>query len=49
MKNLTVENITRVTGGTFYGDSSILNKEVLSITTDSREAAPGCLFVPIVG
>ncbi|MBQ9064966.1 MAG: UDP-N-acetylmuramoyl-tripeptide--D-alanyl-D-alanine ligase [Blautia sp.] len=49
MKNLTVENITRVTGGTFYGDSSILNNEVLSITTDSREASPGCLFVPIVG
>ena len=49
MKNLTIENITRVTGGVFYGNPDILRTEVASITTDSREASPGCLFVPIVG
>ena len=49
MKNLTIANITRVTGGVFYGNPDILRTEVASITTDSREASPGCLFVPIVG
>ena len=49
MKGLTIRNITRVTGGEYFGDSGLLDMEVTSITTDSREAAPGCLFVPIVG
>ena len=49
MKNLTLSNITRVTGGTYHGPEEILNKEVTSITTDSRTTEPGCLFVAIVG
>lgn len=49
MKNLTLENITRVCNGVYHGDADKLQKEVCSITTDSRKAEPGCLFVPIVG
>ena len=49
MKNLTLENITQVCGGTYYGPAGKLQEEVSSIITDSRKADEGCLFVPIVG
>ena len=49
MKNLTLENITQVCGGTYYGPVGKLQEEVSSIITDSRKADKGCLFVPIVG
>ena len=49
MKSLTLENITRVCGGVYHGSADCLQKEAESIVTDSRKAAPGCLFVPIVG
>ena len=49
MKNLTLENITQVCGGTYYGSADKLQEEVTSIITDSRKAENGCLFVPIVG
>ena len=49
MKNLTLENLTRVCGGVYFGPSDSLKQEVSSITTDSRKAEPGTLFVPIVG
>lgn len=49
MKSLTLENITRVCGGVYHGSSSLLEKEVSSITTDSRKVEEGSLFVPIVG
>ena len=49
MKNLTLENIARVCGGTYYGPADKLQEEVMSIITDSRKAEEGCLFVPIVG
>lgn len=49
MKSLTLENITRVCGGVYYGSSELLGKEAASITTDSRKAEEGSLFVPIVG
>ena len=49
MKNLTLENITQVCGGTYYGPAGKLQEEVSSIITDSRKADKGCLFVPIVG
>ena len=49
MKNLTLENIARVCGGTYYGPADKLQEEVISVTTDSRKAEEGCLFVPIVG
>ena len=49
MKSLTLENITRVCGGVYHGSSSLLEKEVSSVTTDSRKVEADSLFVPIVG
>ena len=49
MKNLTLENIARVCGGTYYGPADKLQEEVMSVITDSRKTEEGCLFVPIVG
>ena len=49
MKNLTLEHITQVCGGTYYGPAQKMTEEVESIITDSRKAEKGCLFVPIVG
>ena len=36
MKNLTLENIARVCGGTYYGPADKLREEVMSVITDSR-------------
>lgn len=49
MKNLTIENITRVCGATYHGPADLLTKEVTAITTDSRKVEEGGMFVPIVG
>ena len=49
MKNLTLENLTKVCGGVYSGPSDKLEQEVSSITTDSRKAEAGTFFVPIVG
>ncbi len=49
MKNLTLRNIAKVCNGTCFGNEAVLDMEVASITTDSRKASKGCLFVPIVG
>jgi UDP-N-acetylmuramoyl-tripeptide--D-alanyl-D-alanine ligase len=49
MKNLTLENITRICNGVYHGSADALHTEVESIVTDSRQAQAGCLFVPIVG
>ena len=49
MKNLTLENIIRVTGGRYLGDAAMLSTEVQSIVTDSRAAAEGSLFAAIRG
>ena len=49
MKNLTLENLTKVCSGIYRGSEDAKGKEVTSITSDSRTAAEGCLFVPIVG
>lgn len=35
--------------GVYFGPADKLEQEVSSITTDSRKAEPGTLFVPIVG
>ena len=34
MKNLTLENIARVCGGTYYGPADKLQEEVMSVITD---------------
>ena len=49
MKGLTLANIARVTGGRYSGPDSELATEVQSITTDSRKATEGSLFVAIKG
>lgn len=49
MKNLSLENLTRVTGGIYHGPQEAYGKEVSAIVTDSRKAGEGCLFVPIAG
>ncbi len=37
MKNLTLENITKVCGGTYHGDMSVFSKEVAGVVIDSRK------------
>ena len=49
MKNLTLENITKVCNGTYHGPQEKLQEEVTAITTDSRKVEKGGLFVPVVG
>lgn len=41
MKNLTLRNITKVCGGTYHGPEELLDREVTSVTTDSRKAETG--------
>ena len=49
MKNLTLENIAKACGGNYHGPEDDKGKEVSSITTDSRTAKAGSLFVAIKG
>ena len=49
MKNLTLENITKVCNGIYHGPQEKLQEEVTAITTDSRKVEKGGLFVPVVG
>ncbi len=49
MKNLTLENITKAVGGTYFGPSELLHKEIADVTTDSRKAGKDSLFIPIKG
>lgn len=49
MKNLTPEMIAKVSGGRCITGDDYVSKEVESITTDSREASCGCMFVAIKG
>ena len=49
MKSMTLENICNACGGTYYGPSENLSKEVKGITIDSRKAEAGWLFAAIVG
>jgi len=49
MKNLTLEHILEACGGRFFGDPASLQKEITSVTTDSRTAGAGALFAAIPG
>ena len=49
MKNLTLENITKVCNGIYHGPQEKLQEEVTAITTDSRKVEKVGLFVPVVG
>ena len=46
---MTLANIAAACGGIYHGKEEDRNKEVLSITTDSRKAEPGSLFIAIRG
>ena len=47
MKNLLIENLLIVCGGTLYGSAP--GGEITAVTTDSRSVTPGCLFAAIRG
>ena len=49
MKNMTLEHITEVCGGTYFGPEEKKTAEVADIVTDSRKAGEGSLFVAIPG
>lgn len=49
MKNLSLRNIAAACNGTLHGAGEAADQWVKSITTDSRKAEEGCLFIPIVG
>lgn len=49
MKNLTLNNIAASCGGIYIGPSNLAEKEVSSITSDSRTVEEGSLFVAIKG
>lgn len=49
MKNLTLKNIAAACGGTYIGPAKLADKEVTSITSDSRTVENGSLFVAIKG
>lgn len=49
MKNLTLEHIAQACHGRYCGPEDKKQICVTSITSDSRKAEPGCLFVPIPG
>ena len=49
MKNMTLHNITKACGGTFYGESAQLAQEVAGIALDSRKITKDWLFVATKG
>ncbi|MEA4896074.1 MAG: UDP-N-acetylmuramoyl-tripeptide--D-alanyl-D-alanine ligase [Oscillospiraceae bacterium] len=49
MKNLTLENIIEAVGGEYFGAPSLLEREISSVTTDSRTITNACLFAAIKG
>ena len=49
MKNVTLNDIVKATGGVFHGDAAALNIPVTSVVRDNREAGEGSLFAAFVG
>ena len=49
MKNLTIENILRISGGTWMGGAALPEGELTAVTTDSRTVTQGCMFAAIPG
>ena len=46
---MTLAEITEAAGGTYHGDPALLDQAVTGVTIDSRQARPGCLYVPFKG
>ncbi len=49
MKNMTLGNIAKCCGGTYFGDEGMKDTEVTGIAIDSRKVKRGGLFIPIRG
>ena len=49
MKHFTVRQLVEATGGKYFGPECALEQEIAFVTSDSRQAAPGALFVAFVG
>lgn len=49
MKHMTLTEITRACHGTWHGDSANMEKEVSSVTIDSRKIQKDSLFIAIKG
>lgn len=51
MKNLTINNLTKVLNAQYFGpeDSEVTDREITGVFTDSRKVTEGSLFIPIVG
>ena len=49
MKHFTVRQLIEATGGRYFGEEGELAREIAFVTSDSRQAAPGALFVAFVG
>ena len=49
MKPFLLSDAVRAVGGRYYGDDAALEREVARVTSDSRDAGPGVLFVAFKG
>ncbi|MCR5737037.1 MAG: UDP-N-acetylmuramoyl-tripeptide--D-alanyl-D-alanine ligase [Eubacterium sp.] len=49
MKDLTLEQIEKCTGGVYIGDESLKQKEITGVEKDSRLIEEGFLYLPFVG
>ncbi|MCR4955311.1 MAG: UDP-N-acetylmuramoyl-tripeptide--D-alanyl-D-alanine ligase [Lachnospiraceae bacterium] len=49
MKNMTIRNLVKVTGGRYEGPSEKLDYQVKGIVKDNREIKEGYVFVPFKG
>ena len=49
MKPFLLKDAVNAVGGRYFGDAGALDREVTSVTSDSRTAGPGALFVAFRG
>lgn len=49
MKDMTLANIAKACGGTYFGPEDMRNEEVQGVVIDSRLVEEDYLFIPIVG
>lgn len=49
MKNMTLERITEVCGGVYYGSEADKKKEIAGAVIDSRQVESGYLFIAVKG
>ena len=49
MKHMSLHEITKACGGTYYGSEALASRDVTGVAIDSRKIEQGFLFVPIKG